>query len=179
MTEYDPIPTASYLFNEVVLRTLKSPEGEIMYCAPDLFTAFGLKFKQQFYNRFDKTSGYVRYPIVYDKGRICHVTFVDVHNVFRVLYNSKAPRAKEFREWFLRTFTGTRKAADNYAPAISAPVQPVQETHGMTDKELLAQAYILAVRIVKQQRTALELAEKSLKDGLADIETVANLVGEL
>jgi len=137
------------MFGEI--RTTVGQEGEPLFCLKDVCQALLLDGKQVV-RRLEK--GVVSKHPLQTSGGIQEITFVNEDGLYDVILDSRKPEAKAFRKWVTSEVLPTIRKSGGYM--VSTPE--------MSNEEILARGYMLAMETIKQRDAQLKKAHQVIAE---------------
>lgn len=126
-------------FGEV--RTIITENNEVLFCAKDVASNLGYKDTNKAIKAHCKRGSGQNTPHPQNPTKTIVMIYIPESDVFRLAANSKLPQAEEFENWIY----------EEVLPSIRKNGGYIANQESMTDEELMAKAYQVALKVIKQK----------------------------
>lgn len=123
------------------IRTIITENNEVLFCAKDVASNLGYKDTNKAIKTHCKRGTGQNTPHPQNPTKTIVMIYIPESDVFRLAANSKLPQAEQFENWIF----------DEVLPSIRKNGGYIANQERMTEEELLAKAYTVALNVIKQK----------------------------
>lgn len=112
----------NFNYNNIIVRTQVTDDGEPLFCANDVCTALGFANpRDAVATHVDTNYDVAKRDIIDSMGRTQNATFVTESGLYALIFGSKLESAKEFKRWVTSEVLPSIRKTGSYSTGTQAP----------------------------------------------------------